>query len=138
MFGARSVAKASVLAIFAVVLLAQGAWAAGCDKAAEVSKITIMGDWLPWSSQGPVMAAQNKGYYKAEGFDVELISPPNPADPIKLVARQKVEFSMTYPPDIIQARETGIPVQSVAAILRSFPWGTDRRAGDKNPGRSQR
>ncbi|MDA0240119.1 MAG: ABC transporter substrate-binding protein [Proteobacteria bacterium] len=119
----NSAMKASVLAIAAIAVLAQGAWAAGCDKAAEVSNITIMGDWLPWSSQGPVMAAQAKGLYQAEGLTVKLISPPNPADPIKLVARQKVEFSMTYPPDIIQARETGIPVQSVGAILRSFPWG---------------
>ena len=64
---------------------------------------------------------------------MKLISPPNPADPIKLVARQKVEFSMTYPPDIIQARETGIPVQSVAAILRSFPWGLIVEPDIKSP-----
>ena len=119
----RGILWSAALAVAALGALTQGALAAGCDRPAEVQRITVMGDWLPWASQGPVMAAQNEGHYEAEGFEVELISPPNPADPIKLVARQKVEFSMTYPPDIIQARDSGIPVQSVAAILRSFPWG---------------
>ena len=129
----KSALQGSVVAAAALVLFSQGALAAACDKAAEVSSITIMGDWLPWASQGPVMAAQKKGHYKAEGLDVKLISPPNPADPIKLVARQRVEFSMTYPPDIIQARETGIPVQSVAAILRTFPWGLIVEPNIKSP-----
>jgi ABC-type nitrate/sulfonate/bicarbonate transport system substrate-binding protein len=59
----KAFVRGGVLAVAAITLLAQGAWAAGCDKAAEVSNITIVGDWLPWSSLGPVMAAQEKGYY---------------------------------------------------------------------------
>ena len=57
MFAMKSVVRGGLLTVAAITLLAQGAWAAGCDKAAEVSNITIMGDWLPWALQGPMFDA---------------------------------------------------------------------------------
>jgi putative hydroxymethylpyrimidine transport system substrate-binding protein len=95
-----------------------------CDGGpAEVKEITVMADWLPWASQGPMMAAQIKGYYEDEGLAVTIIAPANPADPIKLVARERVNFSLTYVPEVMLARETGIPVVSVAASMRILGSG---------------
>ena len=79
-----------------------------------------MGDWLPWASQGPIIAAQNKGYYGAEGIKVELNSPAAVADPIKIVASDKAHFAMSYVPEVLNAREAGISVLSVGVIL--FPY----------------
>lgn len=97
--------------------------AAPCDGPAEVSKITVMADWLPWASQGPMMTAQIGGFYKAEGLTVKIIAPANPADPIKLVARLRVDFSLSYVPEVMLARETKIPVISVAAFMRVLGSG---------------
>ena len=95
-----------------------------CDSGpAEVKEITVMADWLPWASQGPMMAAKINGYYDEEGLDVTIIAPANPADPIKLVARGRVQFSLTYVPEVMLARETGIPVVSVAASMRILGSG---------------
>ncbi len=82
-----------------------------------------MGDWLPWASQGPFIAADIAGYYKDEGLTFRLIAPANPADPIKLVARNRVQFSLTYVPEIMISRDTAIPVKSVATTLRVLASG---------------
>ena len=113
----------NAITMAAVMVLAMGwftvaAWAAPCDGPAETKKIVMMGDWLPWASMGPMFAAQLSGYHADEGIEVEVIAPANPADPIKLVARERVNFSLTYVPEVMLSRETGIPVVSVAATLR--------------------
>ena len=105
------------LAIFG----AERAYAGACDKSSETTKITVMGDWLAWAVQAPVISAMRNGYYKDEGLDVELIQPAQAADPIRLVAAEKVQFSMTYVPEIFQARETAIPVVAIAVTLRPLP-----------------
>ena len=102
---------------------AAGYAAMTCGGPPEVNEITVMADWLPWASQGPMMAAQLAGYYEDEGLSVTIISPANPADPIKLVARERVHFSLTYVPEVMLARETGIPVVSVAASMRVLGSG---------------
>ena len=118
----------NAITMAAVMVLAMGwftvaAWAAPCDGPAETKKIVMMGDWLPWASMGPMFAAQLSGYYADEGIEVEVIAPANPADPIKLVARERVNFSLTYVPEVMLSRETGIPVVSVAATLRVIVSG---------------
>lgn len=100
-----------------------GAEAAGCAGPPEVASVTLMGDWLPWASQGPFVAADLAGYYKDEGLGFKLIAPANPADPIKLVARNRVNFSLTYVPEIMISRDTGIPVTSIATTLRVLSSG---------------
>lgn len=113
----------AVAAVGLSVVALTDALADYCGKPAETSKITVVADWLPWASQGPFYAASMKGYYKEEGLDVDIVSPATSTDPIKLVARQRADFSMTYVPDIMAARDTGIPVVSVAAMLRPLAYG---------------
>ena len=114
---------ALALIVAAGSLLTRPALADYCSIPAEQKKIIVMGDWLPWSIQMPIMAAQHKGYYADEGLDVELISPASSADPIKLVARERVQFSMTYVPEILMSRDQGIPVVAVAITERPYAQG---------------
>ena len=115
------------LTLFGSIAVTGAARAGACDAAPESTEIKMLGDWLPWAAQAPFIAAQAEGYYSAEGLDFELIPPANPADTIKLVAGQSVHFTMTYVPDIMQAREAGIPIVSVAALLRPLSTGLEVR-----------
>lgn len=117
-------ACASLVAIGAIAASGPAlAQADGCGGAPETASITMMADWLPWASQGPMVAAQQAGYYADRGLEVDIVSPANPADPIKLVASGQVEFSLTYVPEIMLAHEAGIPVISVATTLRVLSSG---------------
>ena len=115
--------SAGLLLAAGLLVPAAAGLAAECQGPSEVPTITLMADWLPWASQGPMVAAQLNGYYKDEGLEVKIMAPANPADPIKLVAREKVNFSLTYVPEVMLSRETGIPVVAVATTMRVLSSG---------------
>lgn len=109
----------------AVLWMAAGPAAAqdSCKGEPEVKQVTFVADWLPWASQGPFYAAQQNGFYKEAGLEVDIQSPASGSDPLKLVARQRADFAMSYVPDVMIARDAGVPVVSVAALLRPFVQG---------------
>lgn len=81
--------------------------------------VSLVLDWYPNADQIPVFVAQKEGYFKAEGIDLEIKMPAeNPTDGIKLVGAGKETFAFYYQPDVLQARGEGIPVVSVAAVVR--------------------
>ena len=125
----------TALALSLLLFLPTASQAGACDAPPESKSVKMLGDWLPWAAQAPFIAAVAEGHYKAEGLDFELIQPANPADTIKLVAAQSVHFTMTYVPDIMQAREQGVPIISVAALLRPLTTGLEVRgdSGIKSP-----
>ena len=96
-----------------------------CDSPPESKNVQVIADWLPWALHGPFMMAQDewKGYYADEGIEVELILPATSADPLKLVGAGKVDIAMNYLPDVLVARESGVPVVSIATTLRPLPTG---------------
>jgi putative hydroxymethylpyrimidine transport system substrate-binding protein len=86
----------------------------------ELEKLTIMLDWYPNAVHSYLYAAKEKGYFQDEGLDVEIKFPANPTDPINLAAAGQIDLGISYQPDVIIARANeGIPVKSVAAIVRS-------------------
>jgi len=121
-----SLPQSAIVAITMAMAVPLSAYAqsnAACNRPAETKEISVMADWLPWASQGPMVAAQLSGFYKDEGITVNLMSPANPADPIRLVAAERVTFSLTYVPEVMMAREQGIPVISIGSTLRVLSSG---------------
>ena len=121
-FGAIAVAVAA-LALGAGSAQADAIGSACTGGPPESTKVIVMNDWLPVTQQAPLWEAKHKGFYKDEGLEVELIAPSNPADPIKLVAMKRVNFSITYVPEIMIAQELTIPVVSVATLLQKISSG---------------
>ncbi len=111
------------LALLVMGTLAQPVWAAPCAGPAETKDITFMASWLPWSGDAPFFTAQLNGYFGDEGISVQIEYPANPADPIKMVAAGRAQFSTTYVPEVMLSREADVPVVSVAAILRTLVSG---------------
>jgi len=115
-----SVVTASILIAFPWSASAQTVCTGGPP---ETKSVTLLADWLPWTVQAPFYEAKQKGFYKEEGLEVDIKSPPNPADPIKLVATGRVQFSLTYVPEIMLARDVGIPVVSIGVVLQRIGSG---------------
>ncbi|MFB1049957.1 ABC transporter substrate-binding protein [Paraliobacillus sp. JSM ZJ581] len=86
----------------------------------KLHKMTMMLDWYPNAVHTYLYVAKEKGYFEEEGLDVTFQFPANPTDPLTLAAAGKVTMGMYYQPDVIQAvANEGIPVKSVAAVVRS-------------------
>lgn len=91
---------------------------AGKDKKAALKKVTIMLDWMPNTNHTGLYVAKDKGFYKAQGLDVEIIQPGEGTTADQLVAAGKADFGISYQESVTQARATGIPLVSVAAVIQ--------------------
>ncbi|MFB4162403.1 ABC transporter substrate-binding protein [Alteribacillus sp. JSM 102045] len=85
----------------------------------ELEEVDIMLDWYPNAVHSYLYVAQEAGYFEEEGLDVNIKFPTNPTDPLNLAATGEVDLGITYQPDVITARNEGVPIVSVAAIVRS-------------------
>jgi putative hydroxymethylpyrimidine transport system substrate-binding protein len=85
----------------------------------ELRKVSLVLDWYPNAVHSFIYVAQKEGYFKAEGLDVTIKMPAeNPSDGLKLVAAGKETFAIYYQTDTLVARSEGVPIVSVASIVR--------------------
>ncbi|HYM49870.1 MAG TPA: ABC transporter substrate-binding protein [Candidatus Limnocylindrales bacterium] len=93
--------------------------ACGASAKPEQTNVTFAQEWLPWAAYAPEWTAQEHGYYKAEGLNVNIITPASGSDPVRLVGTGKAEFGVTQPATVIVAAgKQGLPIESVGATLR--------------------
>ena len=62
--------------------------------------------------------AQQKGYFEDEGLDVTMYTPSDTSTVLQTVASGSDDFGMNYQPDVILARNEGVPVVSIAAVVQ--------------------
>ena len=123
-------ASAVALATLAVV-------AAGCGEKKESTappgsqKVSVVLDYLPNPDHVGFYAAQRRGDFKRAGLNVDLKVPPDPAAPLKLLAAGKADFAISYEPEVLLARDKGLRVVSVAAIVQR-PLTSIMALGSKN------
>ena len=85
--------------------------------AAEAEKLTVLLDWFVNPDHGPLIVAQEKGYFEEAGLEVELIAPADPNDPPKLVAAGKADIAISYQPQLhLQAAE-GLPLVRIGTLV---------------------
>ena len=59
-----------------------------------------------------------EGYFADVGLDVKPHVPSDPSAPIKQVAAGRVDLAISYEPEVFLAREQGLPVVAVAALVQ--------------------
>lgn len=85
-------------------------------NAAE-KKVTLMLDWFVNPNHGPIVIAQQRGYFKAQGLDVVIQEPADPSMPPKLVAAGNVDLAITYQPNLIIDVSEGLPLVRSATLI---------------------
>lgn len=96
----------------------------GCGEKQEAlepsgsKQVELMLDYFPNADHAGIYAAQAGGDFKQVGLDVTIRQPPDPAAPIKQVAAGRVDLAISYEPEVLRARDQGLDVVSVAAIVR--------------------
>jgi putative hydroxymethylpyrimidine transport system substrate-binding protein len=82
------------------------------------TRVSVALDWYPWANHSGLYLARDRGYYRAEGLEVDLYVPANPEDGLKLVAAGKDTFGISYQTDVLLARGESVPVKSIAAMVQ--------------------
>lgn len=88
-----------------------------CIASQDSKKLTIILDWFPNPDHAPLIVAQEKGFFKEQGIQVELIGPADPNDPPKLVAAGKADIGITYEPQFMQQVDQGLPLIAIGTLI---------------------
>jgi putative hydroxymethylpyrimidine transport system substrate-binding protein len=84
---------------------------------AKNKKVTLMLDWFVNPNHGPIVIAQLRGYFKAQGLDVDIQQPEDPSIPAKLVAEGKIDLAVSYQPSLIMDVANGLPLIRTATLI---------------------
>ena len=85
----------------------------------DKDKLSIMLDWFVNPDHGPIIVAQQKGYFSDAGLEVEIIAPADPADPPKMAAAGKVDLAVSYQPQLYLQHEAGLPLVRVGTLVNN-------------------
>jgi putative hydroxymethylpyrimidine transport system substrate-binding protein len=117
----RSRTAAIALAV-ALLALALGLAACG-EKSEEVTPeaepLSLTLDFYPNPDHAGIYMAQKLGYFEEAGLDVSIHTPADPAAPVKLLAAGKTDLAISYEPEVLLARDQGLDVVSVAALVNT-------------------
>lgn len=98
---------------------------AGCSKNEEAKNeddlqtVKLILDWTPNTNHTGFYVAEEMGYYKDLGLDVEIIQ-PSEGSSLQLLAAGKGDFAVSYQEDLTYARtsDSPLPVMAIAAIIQ--------------------
>ena len=85
--------------------------------AAAADKMTLILDWFVNPDHGPIIIAQEKGYFADQGLEVEVIAPADPSDPPKLVAAGQADMAVSYQPQLHLQVHEGLPLVRVGTLV---------------------
>ncbi len=85
--------------------------------ASQTKPFAVMLDWFPNADHAPLYTAIANGYFKAAGLDVQPVVPSETAEPLKLLAAGKVDMAISYEPELLLARDEGLKLVSVGALV---------------------
>lgn len=118
----RQLAARPLLALAATALLL----ACGCERAQHdgLTVVKLQADWYPQPEHGGFFTALNKGYYKAEGLDVQILPSSPFANSDALVARGISQFGMNSSDHVLEAiANADEPLVAVGAQMQHDPQG---------------
>jgi putative hydroxymethylpyrimidine transport system substrate-binding protein len=85
--------------------------------AAAQDRLTLMLDWFVNPDHGPIVIAEEKGFFAAEGLEVEVVAPADPADPPKMVAAGRADLAVSYQPQLHLQVAEGMPLVRVGTLV---------------------
>jgi putative hydroxymethylpyrimidine transport system substrate-binding protein len=88
-------------------------------NAAQPKPLTVVLDWFVNPQHAPIIIAQEKGFFKQQGLQVNIIAPADPADPPKLVAAGKADIAIGYQPELYLQVQAGLPIVRIGTLINT-------------------
>jgi len=111
-----------ILALLAAALLALALSACGekedTSAPASAEPLDLVLDYFPNADHVGIYAAVARGDFRQAGLDVRVRTPSDPAAPLKLLAAGKADLAISYEPELLLARDKGLALVSVGAIVQ--------------------
>jgi putative hydroxymethylpyrimidine transport system substrate-binding protein len=111
--------------VMSLMLVALAATLPACGEKSEsrVGQVRLQTfdlalDWFPNPDHVAIYEALKEGYFGDVGLELKPHVPSDPAAPIKQVAAGRVDLAISYEPEVFLARQQGLPVVAVAALVQ--------------------
>jgi NitT/TauT family transport system substrate-binding protein len=90
-------------------------------KPGELKKVTLTLNWVPYGEHAPFYYGKQKGFYEAEGIDLEIKPGGGSGKTIQAVAQEQTDFGWADTPPLLKGIQTGMKVKSVGVFLQKGP-----------------
>jgi NitT/TauT family transport system substrate-binding protein len=84
-------------------------------------KVTLMLNWYVYSEHAPFFLGKERGFYEAEGIDLDIQEGRGSAVTVQAVAAGSASFGYVDVPTMIKAAAKGAPVRAVGVALQVSP-----------------
>jgi NitT/TauT family transport system substrate-binding protein len=108
----KSIGFGCVLALFGL---------AGAAPAAAADKVVFLLNWYLYGEHAPFFYGVEKGYYKAEGMDLEIQEGRGSGTTVQAVASRTATFGYADVPTMMRAAVKGAPVVATGVLLQKSP-----------------
>src|SRR5947209_8816338 len=85
---------------------------------ANAQPLSLMLDYFPNADHVGIYRALAQHEFPRAGLDVQVRVPGDPSEPLKLLAAGKVDLAISYEPELMLARDRGLPLVSIAALVQ--------------------
>ncbi|MDM0035934.1 ABC transporter substrate-binding protein [Variovorax sp. J22P271] len=103
--------------------------ASGVASAGDKVKLRL--DWSFGAEHAGFFVAREKGFFKEENLEVDLLPGEGSSVTVKLVGNGDAEFGYATAEQVLLAAAKGLPVRSVAVVLQQNPNALVFREGQK-------
>jgi putative hydroxymethylpyrimidine transport system substrate-binding protein len=96
----------------------------GCGEKSEdttpegLDRVSLALDFYVNPDHAGIYQAIDRGFFADAGLSVDPQVPSDPSAPIKEVATGRADLAISYEPEVLLARDQGLPVTAVAAIVQ--------------------
>ncbi len=80
-------------------------------------KMTVLLDWFVNPDHGPIIVAQENGYFAEQGLEIEIVPPADPSAPPRLVAAGQADLAVSYQPQLHLQIHEGLPLKRVGTLV---------------------
>lgn len=104
---------AMAMAVFALV--------APVGSSHAEDKVTLRLDWAYGAEHAPIFLAIEKGFFKDEGIDVDLLPGEGSSVTVKLVGNRDADFGYATADQVLIGAQKGLPLVATAVVLQQNP-----------------
>lgn len=104
----------------AFTLLAIASLAAG-TAATAADKVSLRLNWIPGSEHGYFFLGRDKGWYAAEGIELEIIPGTGSTVAVSTVGSGNTDFALADGASVARGWEAGVPLVVAAVLLKESP-----------------
>ncbi|MBA4790939.1 MAG: ABC transporter substrate-binding protein [Rhizobiales bacterium] len=90
-------------------------------SAQAADKVKLRLDWVFGSEHAPIFLALEKGFFKDEGIDLDLLPGEGSSVTVKLVGNRDAEFGYATADQVLIGAQRGLPLVTTAVVLQQNP-----------------